>query len=111
MPSYLSQNEAANYAEAIGSMSAVKAMGLLAAASRQVDASCNRTFTGDQLTEDVKLAISLLAEWLSTAGPASGPVQSEKIGDYSVSYAVSPVIDLPLSIQMLLASSRIISVA
>ena len=111
MPAYISQSEAAIYSAVVGNMDATKAISLLAAASYQVDAWCNRTFTGDQLTEQVKMAVAMLAEWLSSSAQASGPVQSERIGDYSVSYAVTPVTDLPLAIQILLASSRIISVA
>jgi hypothetical protein len=112
MASYITQREAGTFSDTIGNMAEVKAQTLLSAASGLVDDWCNRTFTGEELTDQVKCAVAMLAEWLSTAntGGAAGPITSEKVGDYTVNYATTTM-NIPLAVQMLLASSRIITVA
>lgn len=110
MASYISQTEAAIYADSFQTMAMPKALALLSTASSMVDAYCNRTFTTDQLDDPVKCAVAMLAEWLGSANPAAGLVTSEKIGDYSVDYATQSVDGMPLAIQMLLAPYRIMVV-
>lgn len=110
MASYISQTEAAIYADSFQTMAMPKALALLSTASSMVDAYCNRTFTADQVDDAVKCAVSMLAEWLGSANPASGTVKSEKIGDYQVDYSEQSADGMPLAIQMLLAPYRIIAV-
>lgn len=110
MPAYISQGEAALYAESVGSMSAQKAISLLSAASTAVDNFCGRTFTGAELTDDVKASVAMLAEWLATSNPSGGVITSEKIGDYTVNYATPKADGLPMAIQMMLAPYKVVAV-
>lgn len=110
MPAYISQGEAALYAESVGAMTAMKAIGLLSAASAAVDNFCGRTFTGAELTDDVKASVAMLAEWLATSNPSGGVITEEKIGDYNVKYAEPKAEGLPMAIQMMLAPYRVVAV-
>jgi hypothetical protein len=111
MASYISQTEAAIFVDSFAAMPMPKALALLTAASSMAESYCNRTFTADEIDDQLKLAISMLGDWLGSANPSSGTVTSEKIGDYSVDYSDQSSDGLPLAVQMLLAPYRIIPVA
>ena len=110
MPAYITQSEAAVFADSLATMSAPKAMALLAAASSALDNYCGRTFIGTELSEDIKAGIAMMAEWLSTTNPTSGPITKEKIGDYDVEYAEPQTDGIPMAIQMLWAGYKIVAV-
>ena len=86
---YLTQAQAAVYSDAIAGLTQAKADALLAVASEQVDAFCNRTFDTvlEELPSSVAMAVALWAEDLMGGADAGRPKSSERIGDYSVSYA------------------------
>lgn len=110
MTSYISQTEAAIYADSFQTMAMPKALALLSTASSMVDAYCNRTFTTDQLDDPVKCAVAMLAEWLAGATPATGTITGEKLGDYQVQYAAYLAVEIPNPVKLLLQPYRIIAV-
>jgi|LakMenE01Jun11ns_1017448.scaffolds.fasta_scaffold9839886_2 hypothetical protein len=110
MPAYITQNEAALFAETLGSVSAMRATVLLTAASTMLDQFTGRTFTGAELTDSVKAGIAMCAEWMATSNPAGGTIIKEKIGDYDASYATPEAGSIPVAIQMLWAPYKIVAV-
>jgi len=111
MASYISQTEAAIFVDSFAAMPMPKALALLTAASSMAESYCNRTFTADEIDDQLKLAISMLGEWLGSSNPSSGAVTSEKIGDYQINFASYLAVQMPEIVKILLTPYRIIPVA
>jgi hypothetical protein len=114
---YLTQTQAAIYSSTLAALSEPVANAYLQAASSQVDWFCGRTFDTvlEELPPDVSLAVALWAEELTNGVNANRDIQSEKIGDYSVSYeasgaAVSVAYPCPMTVATLLAPYRIVPI-
>lgn len=88
MAAYLTQAEASVYSPAIEALPADHAELYLEIASEIIDNQCGRTFDPviDGVPISIKMATALMAYELTKGSNAGRDIDSEKIGDYHISY-------------------------